>query len=41
MVGLGVGEILGALIFGKATDSFSKTNIVLLNLFMFTVSFGF
>lgn len=41
MVGLGIGEILGALIFGKATDILSKPKIVGANLLAFTISFIF
>jgi len=39
-LGLGAGEIIGALAFGKITDKFSKRTVLIINLFTLTLGFS-
>jgi len=41
MLGLGCGEIIGSLIFGRITDTCSNDKIILINVATLTVGYGF
>ena len=41
MLGLGAGEIIGSLFFGRITDKCTKRTVVLLNVLAHTLAFGF
>jgi predicted MFS family arabinose efflux permease len=41
MIGLGCGEIIGSLVFGRVADKCSNNTIVLINLVAMTVGYAF
>ena len=40
MLGLGPGEIIGSIVFGRITDKFTHKSTVILNVIALSVSFG-